>query len=93
MRFKSLNQFQDAAASRATKGRARLIVLLRFSCSQDVNRLRAEQFSRFLEQAAIGWTEQPVIADFDEMIWQDVLKKTTDELFGWDGREFDLIGG
>ena len=27
------------------------------------------------------------------MIRQDVLKKTTDELFGWDGREFDLIGG
>ena len=41
---------------------------------------------------SVRGSEQAVVTDFDEMVRQDVLKKTADELFGADGREFDLIG-
>lgn len=44
-----------------------------------------------IEQITVGRSEQAEITDFDETIREDVLEKTTDKLFGRDGREFELI--
>ena len=40
-----------------------------------------------------GRAEQAVISDFDESVRQDVLKKTTNKLFGSEGTEWGLISG
>ena len=53
----------------------------------------SEQLSGPVEQMTVGRAEQAVISDFDESVRQDVLKKTTNKLFGSEGTELGLIGG
>lgn len=53
----------------------------------------SEQLSGAVEQRTVGRAEQAVIADFDESVRQDVLKKTPNKLFGSEGREVGLISG
>ena len=53
----------------------------------------SKQCSGSVEQMTVGRAEQAVIAYFDESVWEHMLKKTTDKLFGTHRRACDLRSG
>ncbi len=46
-----------------------------------------------MKQVTLPGTEQAVVANFNEVRWQDMLEEAANELLGGKGAGLDLIGG
>lgn len=93
MGSEGLNQYHDASAVGATGSINRLcdtgMCPGRLGCDSP----GSEPWSGPVEHMTVGRAEPAVIADVDASVRQDVLKKTTHNLFGREGTALGLIRG